>query len=197
MGKKFALEDYDAIAKWWAGEIEDLHGQQFELYARLDLCHNFMAKYGPGKPTTEKLLKHYKAKDIPYDRRQAVRDQDYTSQLFNTQRRDMKKMYELYAIDKIQTAMNYAMKHLKDDPYKLAMAVGKLAKELRETVGYDKQHLELPDFENMGGNEYLLTQSPEDAGFTHVEVTDELKRKYAMHKSEMQAEDVEYKEINE
>jgi hypothetical protein len=215
MPKKAPIDDYKAVALFWNGQEESLNTQQLQLFARIDLAGNLIAKFGRGKATVDKLLKKFSLENTPYNRKQAYRDMDMAVELFNAQSRKSKEMHKIYAIDKLERAINVLMCDLRDNVHKvgdegsevtfrdvdkdvkITNALARIMKEYRESTEYDKEDPDLPVFQDMGANDYILTTDPEEAGFEIVDVDEELRKKYELPKAKMDAEDVDFEEIDE
>ena len=211
--RKKANEDYRAVSLWWSGTEESLNTQQLQIYSRIDFADNMIRKYGGGKQTAKMIFEKFKNSFSKYSLRQAYIDMEFAVELMNSVGRKSKEMDKLYAIEilKKQIARVIGDVRGKDDkivgmvkdPEKQAMAVARLLKELRETTGYHLPDIDLPDFSDMGGNVYRVTTNPEDVGMRKVEITEDIKRKYAEPKAklfdrmEQDAEDIEHTEINE
>ncbi len=182
--KKKATEDYNAIALWFTGQEESLNRQQLAIYGRIDQADNLISKYGSGKKTAEMLVRICMAKNPGYNLRQAYLDMEWAVELHNSRSRKSKEMEQLYAINIIKRQLRTALQKIKD-PEKQSLVVARLLKEHREAVGYDKAEIDLPDFSGMGGNTYVISTNPEDAGFSYVEITDDIIAKYREPKANL------------
>lgn len=192
--KTKATEDYKAISLWWSGDIDSINRQQLQIYARIDFADNMIRKYGSGKSTAEQMVKKFEPENPHYTIRQAYIDMDWAIELQNSMSRKSKEMDKLYAISLLKTEIKRVVEKVTK-PEQRATIIARLLKELRETIGYDQQDLDLPNFDDMGGNTYVITTNPEDVGIKKVNISDELIEKYrlpkdALYKLGETAEDV-------
>jgi hypothetical protein len=194
MGRIATEENYEAISAYANGELEKLNTAQLQLYSRLDKANSLIMQNGSGPNTVKKLHRLIKLENPSYSERQARKDLHKSMMLFNSQSTASKEMDKLYATEYLKKAIGMAWRNIKN-PYQKALAVAKLMKEFRETVWYDKEHLELPNWSELGSNEVYITADVKVLNIKPIDENelDELKKMYADLSSDI--EDVEHEEV--
>jgi hypothetical protein len=196
MSKLAALDDYQAITNFLNGDQDKLNTQQLQLYARIDFADGMVRKYGGGRTTAKRMAAHYALKKIKYSLRQAYLDMNAAIELNNASNRTAKEANKLFVIELLKKEI-HNVRLRETDAYKRATAIAKLSDQLNKIERYDAQDLDLPDFSEIGANEFIITNVPEEVGIVRVEVTEEIKRKYAEPKSaHSSVEDVPFTEVD-
>jgi hypothetical protein len=152
------------------GATDSLSESDQETYDMIDFADNQVRLYGPGKKASKMVAEHYKVSKSMADRLC-----NSAQMIFGSVARANKDYFKNYATEKLVRAittleedmgLNVDLKEgeIRDiNPQKMK-AYQALIKELRETIGYDKEELELPDFSEMGSNVIVAIADPAALG---------------------------------
>lgn len=132
-----AKTDENAIFLYMMGDIEEsgLSHKQKEEVDQMHFCDNLISTYAVRRTVVKMLKKKYTCTD-----RTAYTIYDKTIYYFGSRGKKDKEYIKHMVVEKL---MNLFLKAFKNNDTKAAAI---LAKEIRESLGYDKDDSNIPDF---------------------------------------------------
>lgn len=162
---------------FFSGDIEKLNQQQLQIFGRIDYADGMIRRYGAGRTTAKRILAYWLLKKVPYTLRQAYRDMESATELNAATSRSAKGMDKLFVIEILKKEISNVRKREKD-PSKRGNTIARLVEQMNKIEKYSEKDEELPDFEGIGANDYIITVDPQDIGIKPVIITDDIRRKY-------------------
>lgn len=175
------------------GEVDKLSDVQSNMLKQLSFADDQIRLYGPGKKAMSSIKVKYECSES-----YAYRIIRNTQVVFGTIAIAEKRYFKGLAIEQLIEAINAiraTYESMDDDERKKAKVshgrdMAMIIKELRLTTGYDKEEVDLPEWEQLKPHLIMVVSDPSILGLEPVENIDEKIEQWSKPKKDFNALDV-------